>query len=286
MDENRHYTEVITSWKNFLSWYSRNKGIRSGTKERWVFRGEGNAEWHLSTTIERQAKLVGIDPTDLPGIEQRLIREFRRHVHHYLQDIPSRSDIAANNNKRSKRIATPLTEANRSDGRDPYRKKHTRGKRKPKFEIKTCRECGKRIEKERGEFCSKRCWKAYNKALVVPKLADAGPKNLAVLRAAGKDPSHGGEAAKERGQSNVRRSRERKEWESDHPGINLEDEKKRYRQEILPHLTPIPLSRIMGATGFSKRYASMIRRDLYTPHPMHYQKLEELILLYNETSGG
>lgn len=121
---------------------------------------------------------------------------------------------------------------------------------------------------------------------MLQKLSKAGPENFAKLRASGKDPSHGGEAAMKRGESNARRARERKQWEKDHLTINLKEERERYKKEILPNLVSIPLSRIMGATGFSKRYASMIRRDLYTPHPMHYLKLEELILLYNETSGG
>ncbi len=193
---------------------------------------------------------------------------------------------AVSKKHRTNRIATPLTEANRSEGRSPYRKKQQRRKRNPKLAIKACRECGETLERDGGEFCSKRCWEAFNEAIVVPKFAEAGPKNLAMLRAIGKDPSHGGEAAKKRGQSNARRAHERKQWEKDHPDINLEKERERFKKEILPYLAYIPLSRIIGATGLSKRYASMIRRDLYTPHPIHYQKLEELILLYNEAEGG
>ena len=98
--------------------------------------------------------------------------------------------------------------------------------------------------------------------------------------------SHGGDAAKKRGQSNARRARERQEWERKNDGVDVEAEKQRFASEILPRLKDVPVRRIVKTTGLSIRYASMIRRGLYTPHPMHYQKLEELILLYNETSGG
>jgi len=37
------------------------------------------------------------------------------------------------------------------------------------------------------------------------------------------------------------------------------------------------LSRIMKATGFSRRYASMARRGLFTPHPVHYDALATLV---------
>jgi hypothetical protein len=79
--------------------------------------------------------------------------------------------------------------------------------------------------------------------------------------------------------------------EKSHGGFPKEDRefekaKQQYKEEILPLLAPVPLSKIMEATAFSKRYASMIRRDLYTPHPMHYQKLETLISMYTKNDGG
>ena len=183
-------------------------------------------------------------------------------------------------------ISTPLTEANRSSGRDAHRRNSSAKQKKRTLELKTCPECGQVFRKRDSEFCSRACWDSYNQGFVLPKLAKAGPANFAKLRLEGKDPNHGGRIGKRRGQSNARRARERKQWEKDHPDINIEKARERFKKEILPHLASIPLSKIMGAAGFSKRYASMIRRDLYTPHPMHYQKLEELILLYNETSGG
>jgi hypothetical protein len=59
-------------------------------------------------------------------------------------------------------------------------------------------------------------------------------------------------------------------------GLDIDQEKARFKRDILPLLQGIPLSHIMKATGFSRRYASMARRGLYTPHPVHYAALATL----------
>jgi hypothetical protein len=60
-------------------------------------------------------------------------------------------------------------------------------------------------------------------------------------------------------------------------GLDVALEKERFRRDILPGLQGIPLSRIMEAMGFSRRFASLARRGLYTPHPVHYDALATLV---------
>jgi hypothetical protein len=151
--------------------------------------------------------------------------------------------------------------------------------------IKTCRECGNEVERKDREFCSKECWEKHNEEVVLSKLADAGAKSFAKLHASGKDRSHGGEAAQKRGKSNARRAREREEWKRLNSDIDIDAEKRRFASEILPRLKDVPVRRIVKTTGLSIRYASMIRRGLYTPHPMHFSNFEKLIFLYNQTMG-
>jgi len=196
-------------------------------------------------------------------------------------------EINRSANRKGRPLPTPLTEANRSVGRDKYRRAHDakRSRRVVRL-VKTCPQCGKIFRESRKKFCSKGCWKKHNKEVVVPKLAEAGPENLARLREEGKDPSHGGEAGRKRGRSIAHRAKERAEWETNHTGMDLDHEKNRFKDEILPLLNGFSLSEIMQATGLSKRYVSIIRKGQYTPHPMHYQKLEKLIMLYNEVNGG
>jgi hypothetical protein len=44
-------------------------------------------------------------------------------------------------------------------------------------------------------------------------------------------------------------------------------------REILPLIQDVPLSRLVGATGLSLRYVSLIRRGEKTPHPRHWLRL-------------
>jgi hypothetical protein len=108
-----------------------------------------------------------------------------------------------------------------------------------------------------------------------PKFAKSGVQVLARLRGEGRDPSHGGEVGRKRGASNVRRAHERSKWKE--LGLDVNQEKERFKRDILPRLQGVPLSRIMKATGFSRRYASLARRGLYTPHPVHYDALATLV---------
>jgi len=109
----------------------------------------------------------------------------------------------------------------------------------------------------------------------MPRFAKAGMARLRELRADGVDPSHGGEVGRKRGASNARRARERSKWRD--LGLDVDQEKEMFKRDILPLLQGIALSHIMEATGFSRRYASLARRGLYTPHPVHYDALATLV---------
>jgi len=58
----------------------------STLRQRYVFRGQTEAEWGLRTTFERAAE--GIKGKDRETLEQTVITEFQRRVHHYLSDLP------------------------------------------------------------------------------------------------------------------------------------------------------------------------------------------------------
>lgn len=64
-------------------------------------------------------------------------------------------------------------------------------------------------------------------------------------------------------------------WEAEHGDGNAERE--RFVAEILPKLVDIPLSRIVEATGFSLRYAALVRDGEYVPHPVHHVSLDLLV---------
>jgi hypothetical protein len=94
-------------------------------------------------------------------------------------------------------------------------------------------------------------------------------------RVNGADPSHGGEAAQKRGQSNARRAQDRAEWKK--LGLDIVAERARFADDIGPKLTGLTVRQITEATGLSLRYALLIRDGRYVPHPVHYETLAALV---------
>ena len=176
-------------------------------------------------------------------------------------------------------LPTPLTEKNRSDGRDQYRRRTSAPRLRITADVgSACPECGKLFRESGRQFCSNKCWEKYNIEVHLPQTADAGLEKLAQMRAEGRDPAHGGNAALRRGATNSQRARERAEWERRHGDIDLDAAKEQFRQKTLPKLAGFTLGDIVKVTGLSKRYASLIRRGVETPHPMHHASLKDLII--------
>jgi hypothetical protein len=71
----------IKSWAELEKAY---KDFSPGGARRWVFRGQQRACWDLTSTLERVANQRFGEPfTKLRKIEERVVREFRRHFHRY-----------------------------------------------------------------------------------------------------------------------------------------------------------------------------------------------------------
>ncbi len=165
--------------------------------------------------------------------------------------------------------ATPLTQTNRSKGREAVRKRATRSSRGKKAKIaKTCVVCGADLPGRQRRYCTD-CRPTRSR--------DAVAKAHEVLRArrlAGVDPAHGGKAAKLRGKRNSVKLLANSEWERRHteeldPAI--------FEREIKPKLTTVSLLETMQATGLSRTYCGMIRRGVRVPHPRHWEALRELV---------
>jgi len=109
----------------------------------------------------------------------------------------------------------------------------------------------------------------------VQTVVGRGPEIEREWRSAGADPAHGGGAGRKRGMSNARRAAERAEWEKQ--GLDLEEEKERFVRDILPRLRDLSMMEIVKATGFSPRYASLVKRGFYVPHPVHNEALAHLV---------
>ncbi len=172
------------------------------------------------------------------------------------------------------RIPTLLSEANRSAGRDGVRYV-------PKNEVPTtrpstpnpCRDCGTLLEKQGRKYCDE-CLPAYRDERAA-SFSDAGRRRMAELRAAGKDPSKGGEAAKRRGAKNSQWMKDQAAWESVYGSKTYPEV---FLREILPHLQGVSLGVMAKATALSEQYCSQIRRGQYVPHQRHWMALSKLPL--------
>jgi hypothetical protein len=89
-----------------------------------------------------------------------------------------------------------------------------------------------------------------------------------------KDPRQTPELRGRRGAAIAARRRAQEEWEQNHPDAPFDEE--RFRRYILPGLQQATLAQIMAATGFSKSFASAVRRGRYVPHVSTWPALAEL----------
>src|SRR5215471_10980763 len=79
-------TETIRNWKALTDWYSSQKKRFSG----WMFRGQERSQWDLKPSLERAICRFEKQWSDVSGIERGLIRRFKRQIHQFPNDAPSK----------------------------------------------------------------------------------------------------------------------------------------------------------------------------------------------------
>ena len=164
-------------------------------------------------------------------------------------------------------LPTPLTQKNRSAGRDAVRRKPKKStgalRCKP---AATCTTCGAPLPNRQRRFCDD-CLPDEQRQLTMGFSA-AGVAALAKMRAEGREPMDGHQARRKLSEANVQRHREAREWDRTHEKPDPEV----FRREILPLLQDVPLSQMKAATGLSVTMCARIRRG-YAPHPRHWARL-------------
>ncbi len=58
----------------------------------WIFRGQRDSCWSLKTNLERECARFNVPPCEIEEVERRLLREFKRRVHHYSANVPHECD--------------------------------------------------------------------------------------------------------------------------------------------------------------------------------------------------
>ncbi len=167
----------------------------------------------------------------------------------------------------AKKIATPLTQANRSAARDEIRRKVKRSTTKASLPA-TCAGCGMMLDDRQRHYCDA-CLPEHE-AEKLAALMMSGPDALAQMRAEGRDPTKTAEALRRQSNKMIEQRRAAREWEHEHPE---KADPAVFVREILPKIQDVPLNALMAATGLSKRSCSIIRRGLSVPHMRHWQAL-------------
>lgn len=174
----------------------------------------------------------------------------------------------------TRKVPTPLTQANRSAGRDAVRTQPKEPKQLQDHGAKLakgCKGCGVLLLSGRRGYCDG-CL-AQRREEQKEEFSAIGVESRARLRAEGQDTSHGGLAGQRRGATHVQRMREAREWEAEH---GAEHDPEAFKRDILPKLQGVPLRKLMEATGLSLRYCSLIRRGEKVPHPRHWGALGDV----------
>jgi len=166
-------------------------------------------------------------------------------------------------------VPTPLTQANRSAGREKVRARAVKSARaKPTSLPRTCVVCGSDLGRGRRRYC------AGCQPLQTREAVSKAHRVLQARRQAGDDPAHGGQAARRRGERNAATLSANVAWERRQSGSFDPDT---FAREIGPKLQAVPLAAMMRATGLSRPYCAMIRRGARVPHPRHWEALRVLV---------
>jgi CRISPR-associated endonuclease Cas1 len=171
------------------------------------------------------------------------------------------------------RTPTLLTQDRRSAGRDSVRQNPRARQAPPKPKPATvCHSCGVLLVSRKRSYCNDCLPKVYEEHLAT--LQKMGPAAVGRLMAAGRDPTHGGDAARLRAASLLRTKWEAAQWERQHKRPDPAE----FRKKILPKLKSVSLGQMVKATGLSLIYCSLVRRGVYVPHPRHWRVLKSLVI--------
>jgi len=164
----------------------------------------------------------------------------------------------------------------RSKTKSPQTKRRAAGGRPhrataqlPPRPLPACRACGQPLSEHGQEQCGP-CWDLAKPAVVSTNLS-AAHRALRQARAEGEDPTHRAQARLSRSLSTRRTFQADAAWNLAHPDAARDVD--RYRAEILPRITALPLSEMVQTTGLSRASCSLIRSGKTVPHRRHWEAL-------------
>ena len=84
MTTNNTLVLVPDCWEDVVQYF--------GSNPQYIFRGQANAQWGLSTKIERICYQNNFPATFIANRESVILREFQRRAHHYITDPPEQNN--------------------------------------------------------------------------------------------------------------------------------------------------------------------------------------------------
>jgi CRISPR-associated endonuclease Cas1 len=142
----------------------------------------------------------------------------------------------------------------------------------------TCRDCGASLTDRRRWYCEDCRARRFQER--APAARQRAAEVLAQLRSEQQDPAHGGRAGLLRGRKNAAHQSAVRAWEGERPDPEM------FRSEILPGLRHARISGLVGATGLSKHYCSLIRLGKKVPHPRHWESLRRVSIPAERRGAG
>jgi hypothetical protein len=158
-------------------------------------------------------------------------------------------------------LPTPLTQARRRAGREPVRRQTAAGLGR------ACTVCGAALTGEQTRYCAA-CLPVH-----APEALSKAHTVLERRRDAGDDPAHGGDATRRRRERTSATWHAAAAWAREHPERPSAEA---FTRDILPRLRSVPIEALMQATGLSRPYCALVRRELRVPHPRHWDALAAL----------
>jgi len=81
MSDTPYFNVTVSNWSEAKEAFAQLRGF--------YFRGQVNADWPLTTSLERAAKRAGLGPKALLQAESIIVRTFRRRAHHFVPSPPA-----------------------------------------------------------------------------------------------------------------------------------------------------------------------------------------------------
>jgi CRISPR-associated endonuclease Cas1 len=202
----------------------------------------------------------------LPDLTRQLGQTIQRWAAHAAPTVEAGARILATTGHKPVKQPTPLTNTNRRTARGGHKAPAVQA---AAIELPyTCRDCGAQLPDRRRRYCQ-----PCNKARFNQTGPDARATAAAVLkqlRQEGQDPAHGGRAGQIRGEKNAAHQRAVREWLGGRPDPAT------FQVEILPGIREVQIDVLVGATGLSVHYCSLIRLGKKVPHPRHWSALRHV----------